>query len=160
MVSCPSDPVGVAFVRTRRLDLLSTPLPFKTGMIVVALCPKLIAKPSWCFWREKANRESTPYDTAGALYSSKRSSDVTARQLQAPKVVRADSLAREKSGLARRSVMTMGCSTAESMPRLRKVKSSAFSFESAPVVRIAGKAPSTTWLQGILESLVQITANW
>jgi hypothetical protein len=40
------------------------------------------------------------------------------------------------------------------------VKSSAFSFESAPVVRIAGKAASATWLQGILESLVQITADW
>ena len=67
-----------AELRTDRLDLLRTPLPFKTGMIVVALCPRLMARPSWCFCREKAKRESTPYETAGALYSSKRSSDVTA----------------------------------------------------------------------------------
>lgn len=68
-----------------------------------------------------------PYDIDGALYSSKRSSDVTGVSSLADGLAVDSSLAREKRGFASRSVNTMGCSIAPSMPRFMNVKSRAFS---------------------------------
>jgi hypothetical protein len=60
-----------------RLALEMSPRPSTTGMTVLALCPRLMDRPSRCPWRENANSESMPYVTAGALYSSNSNSDVT-----------------------------------------------------------------------------------
>lgn len=109
------------------------PLPLTTGITVVALWPILIANPSECFCLEKAKSESIPYVTEGALYISKRSSEVTEDQLGPLRATRthSDLRARVNKGLASRSVITIGCSIlAVSIPSVRKVKSSALSCKS------------------------------